>query len=104
MPLKDWDHGGPGDAWAPYHVIHILPLIKTKEAFELLLGTMRDKNDLLGDWIIESTPTLLAAFGECIIERLKEHVLDETLDLYVRGSIATALNVIGPRHPIKKRK
>ena len=29
---EHWDHGGPGDGWAPYHVIHILPLIKTKEA------------------------------------------------------------------------
>ncbi len=50
-----WDHGAPGDARAPYHVIHILPLIKTKEALELLLETMRNKNDLLGDWITEST-------------------------------------------------
>ena len=99
-----WDHDAPGDGWAPYHVIHILPLIKTKEALELLFDTMRDKNDLLGDWIIESTPTLLAAFGESAIERLKEWVLDEKLDLYIRGSIATALNVIAHQHPDKKEE
>jgi len=96
-----WDHGGPGDGWAPYHVIHILPLIKTKEALELLLETTRDKLDLLDGWITESTPTLLAAFGESAIERLKEWVLDEKLDLYIRGSIATALNVIAHQHPDK---
>jgi hypothetical protein len=101
---KYWNHGGLGDAWAPYHVIHILPLIKTKEALELLFETMRDETDLLGDWTTESTPTLLAAFGESAIERLKEHVLDETLDLYIRGSIATALNVIAHQHPDKKEE
>ncbi|MCX9082308.1 MAG: DUF1186 domain-containing protein [Candidatus Methanoperedens sp.] len=101
---KYWDHGGPGDAWTPYHVIHILALIKIKEALELLLETMRNKNDLLGDWITESTPTLLAAFGESAIERLKECVLDEKLDLYIRGSIATALNVIAHQHPDKKEE
>lgn len=96
---KYWYHGGPGDAWTPYHIIHILPLIKTKDALELLLDTMRDERDALGEWITESTPTLLAAFGECAIERLKEYVLDDALDLYIRGSVATALNVIAHQHP-----
>ena len=101
---KYWDHGGPGDGWAPYHVIHILPLIKTKEALELLFETMRDEIDLLEGWITESTPTLLAAFGESAIEQLKEWVLDEKLDLYIRGSIATALNVIAHQHPDKEEE
>lgn len=101
---KYWDHGGPGDGWAPYHVIHILPLIKTKEALELLFETMRDETDLLGDCIRESTSTLLAAFGESAIERLKEWVLDEKLDLYIRSSITTALNVIVHQHPDKKEE
>ena len=99
---KYWYQGGPGDAWTPYHAIHILPLIKTNDALELLLDTMRDKGDALGGWITESTPTLLAAFGESAIERLTEYVLDETLDLYVRGSVATALNVIAHQYPDRK--
>jgi hypothetical protein len=99
-----WDHGGPGDGWAPYHVIHILPLIETNEALELLLETTRDKLDLLDGWITESIPTLLGAFGESAIERLKELVLDEKLDLYIRGSIATALNVIAHQHPDRKEE
>jgi len=65
---------------------------------------MREKTDLLDGWITESTPTLLAAFGESAIERLKERVLDEKLDLYIRGSIATALNVIAHQHPDKKEE
>ncbi len=99
---KCWYQGGPGDAWAPIHAIHILPLIKTKDALELLLDTIRYHTEDLGDWITEETPTLLAAFGEDAIERLKEYVLDETLDLYVRGSVATALNIIAHQHPARK--
>ena len=99
---KYWYQGGPGDAWAPIHAIHILPLIKTKDAFELLLDIMKDESDALGDWITESTPTLIAAFGENAIERLKEYILDETFDIYVRGSVATALNVIAHQYPDKK--
>ena len=99
---KYWYIGGPGDAWAPLHAIHILPLIRTRDALELLLDIMRDKNEALGDWITESTPALLAAFGESAIERLKEYVLDETLDIYLRGSGATALNVIAHQYPDRK--
>ena len=99
---KYWLQGGPGDAWTPYHAIHLLPLIKTKDALELLLDTMRDESDALGHWITESTPTLLAAFGQIAMERLKEYILDETLDIYVRGSGATALNVIAHQYPDRK--
>lgn len=99
---KYWHQGGPGDAWTPYHAIHLLPLIKTKDALELLLDTMRDESDALGHWITESTPTLLATFGQIAIERLKEYILDETLDIYVRGSGATALNLIAHQYPDRK--
>ncbi|MFZ3168278.1 MAG: DUF1186 domain-containing protein [Candidatus Methanoperedens sp.] len=99
---KYWYQGGPGDAWAPIHAIHILPLIKTKEALELLLDIMMAEKDALGDWITESMPTLLAAFGEDAAERLKEYILDETLDLYIRSSVATALNVIAHQYPARK--
>lgn len=98
---KYWYQGGPGDAWAPIHAIHILPLIKTKEALELLLDIMMAEKDALGDWITESMPTLLAAFGEDAVERLKEYILDETLDLYIRSSVATALNVIAHQYPVR---
>lgn len=98
---KYWYQGGPGDAWAPIHAIHILPLIKTKEALELLLDIMMAEKDAFGDWITESMPTLLAAFGEDAVERLKEYILDETLDLYIRSSVATALNVIAHQYPVR---
>ncbi len=56
----------------------------------------------LGIGSLQSTPTLLAAFCDSAIERLEEWVLDEELDLYIRGSIATALNVIVHQYPEKE--
>jgi hypothetical protein len=41
-----------------------------------LFETTRDELDLLDGWITESIPTLLGAFGESAIERLKEWVFD----------------------------
>lgn len=63
---------------------------------------MRYRREDLGDWITEDTPTLLAAFGEGAVERLKEYILDGTLDRYIRISVATALNVIAHQHPSTK--
>ncbi|MFW6186228.1 MAG: hypothetical protein ACOC5C_06060, partial [Halobacteriota archaeon] len=34
---RNWYQGIRGDAWPPLHAIHILPLIQTGEALELLL-------------------------------------------------------------------
>jgi hypothetical protein len=94
-----WRQSGPGDGWTPFHAIHILPLLKTRDALELLLDIMRYDNEDLGDWITEDTPVLLAAFGEDAIEPLKEFASDETLESFVRGATTTALNVIAHRYP-----
>ncbi|HID20266.1 MAG TPA: DUF1186 domain-containing protein [Methanophagales archaeon] len=94
-----WRQIGPGDGWTPFHVIHILPLIKTRDALELLLDIMRYDNEELGDWITEDTPVQLAAFGEDAIEPLKEFASDETLESFVRAATTTALNVIAHRYP-----
>lgn len=94
-----WRQTGPGDGWTPFHAIHILPLIKTRAALELLLDVMRYNNEDLGDWITEDTPVLLAAFGEDAIEPLKDFASDETLESFVRGATTTALNVIAHRYP-----
>ncbi len=58
--------------WFPVHVIHILALIKNKEALELLLDTISYRGDDLGDWLTEDVPGLLGSFEENSIERIKE--------------------------------
>ncbi|MBL7117509.1 MAG: DUF1186 domain-containing protein [Candidatus Syntrophoarchaeum sp.] len=94
-----WYQDGPGDAWMPIHAIHILALIKTSDALELLLDVMRYRGKDLSDWLTEDTPALLAAFGEDAVKPLKEFASDETLGIFVRGSATTALNVIAHRYP-----
>jgi len=99
-----WYSTRRGNGWAPIHAIHILPLIKTKEALKLLLDIMRYKEEELSDWLTEDCPTLLAAFGEDAIKPLKEYTQDETLETFARSSAQAALTVIAHRHPDRKEE
>jgi hypothetical protein len=91
---KDTDH-----IWSPIHAIHLLALIKTREAFELLLDILRYRGDDLGEWLTDGVPCLLAAFGEDFIERLMEFTEDETLESVVRGMAVTGLAVLARKYP-----
>ena len=101
---KYWYQDGPGDGWAPIHAIHILALIKTMDALELLRDILRYRGEDLGDWLTEDMPTLLAAFGDDAIEQLKAFAGDETLESLVRGAATTALNVIAHRNPARQEE
>ena len=93
-----WSSRGPGGGWAPVHAIHILPLVKTPAALELLLTTLIAKNDELEDLLTENAPALLATFGEPAIDSLKTFIKDEAHETYARISACTALSVIAHRH------
>jgi len=95
--LKDF-----GEAWAPIHAIHILAMIKSREALELLLDVIRYRGEDLSDCLTESVPYLLAAFGEDAIPRLKEFTEDETLESFVRGTGATALAKLAKKFPSRE--
>lgn len=95
----NWRSDGPGEGWSPIHAIHILALIKSREALELLLDIIRYHEDDLSDWLTESVPSLLVAFGEDAIERLKEFTKDDTLETFVRAMGVTALRVLAIKHP-----
>jgi len=98
---KHWHSSGPGDSWSPIHVIHILPLIRNKAAFELLLDIIRYHEDDLNYWLTEDVPSLLVAFGEEFIEQLKEFSEDETLETFARSTATEALGTLGiifPQH------
>ena len=97
-----WYSTRRGNGWAPIHAIHLLPLIKTRDALKLLLDIMRYKGEELSDWLTEDCPTLLAAFGEEAIELLEEYTHDETLETFARSSAQTALTVIAHRHPDRR--
>ncbi|VVB88127.1 Uncharacterised protein [uncultured archaeon] len=94
-----WYIDGPGDTWSPIHAIHILALIKNKEALQLLLDTIRFRGEDLDAWLIESVPALLVAFGEDAIEKLKEFSEDETLEAFARGTSSSALTALAKKFP-----
>jgi len=97
---KHWrNSGGPGDGWSPLHALHILALIKSREAFELLLDIIRYHEDDLGNWLTDDAASLLVAFGESFIEPIKEFTNDETLETFVRLVATSALAALGKKFP-----
>ncbi len=96
---RHWRSSGPGDGWSPIQVVHILPLIKNKESFELLLDIIRYHEDDLNDWLTEDVPSLLVAFGEEFMEPLMDFTEDETLEVFARSTATSALGALGIRFP-----
>lgn len=93
-----WNQTGPGKGWSPIHAIHILALIKNREALQLLLDTLRYRGNDLDEWLDNAT-SLLVAFGEDAIEPLKEFTKDETLEPYARSTATTALAMLTRNNP-----
>ncbi|MDP2846112.1 MAG: DUF1186 domain-containing protein, partial [Candidatus Methanoperedens sp.] len=96
---KHWRDNGPGSGWSPFHAIHILALIKSRESFELLLDIIRYHEDDLGNWVTEDAASLLVAFGEDFIEPIKEFTNDETLETFARLAATSALAALGKKFP-----
>lgn len=94
-----WRSNSSEYGWAHLHTLHLLALIKTREAFELFLDILRYRGEDLDDWLTEEVPGLLAAFGEDIIESLMEFTDDETLDSLVRGMAVYGIAVLGRKYP-----
>jgi len=101
---KYWPENGPGKGWTPIHAIHILALIKSKDALSLLLDTMRYRGDDLDIWLTENVAGLLIAFGEDAIEPLKEFTRDETLEAFARATATTALVLLSRNRPSQKNE
>jgi len=93
-----WVIGGPGDAWSAIHALHLLGGIETKEALNVLIATLRDYGEDIGNWLLGSMPAILANFGPSAIGPLKAVVLDDGLDGFVRGAASKALVVIAYNH------
>lgn len=94
-----WYQTGPGKGWSPIHAIFILALIRNREALQLLLDTIRYRNEELSDWLTENVSSLLVAFGKEAIEPLKEFTEDETLESFARSTATTALKVLARNFP-----
>lgn len=99
---RHWYQDGPGSAWSPIHAMHILALIKSREALELLLDTIRYHGEDLNDWLTENVPSLLVSFGVDSIGQLEKFSEDETLESFVRTAATTSLSALAKKLPSSK--
>ncbi len=82
-----WGDDGLGKGWTPIHTIFILPLIKNKEALQLLLDAFRYRRNEITNRITEEVSGLFFHFGENGIDKLIEFTKDETLESLGRAEI-----------------
>jgi tetratricopeptide (TPR) repeat protein len=94
---KYWEPGGPGDAWAPIHALHLLGAMGSTVFLEALVRLLKERADDIGDWLTDDVPSILANFGPEAVETLKSLILDEEADLFLRTSTARAY-VSSPRN------
>lgn len=97
--LQDGAYWHEGEGWAPLHALHILPLIGSSEALDLLLDIIRYKNWDLGDLLIEDMPAILYGFGdgEEGIDAIKDFAADETLETFSRVVAVSALTAFAKK-------
>jgi len=91
---RHWRDEGPGDGWSPVHAIHILAIMKSDSAMDLLLDVLRYYGEDLGDLLTEVVPSLLYSFGTKSIDRQMLFVSDETLEAFVRGAGISSLTAL----------
>ena len=101
---RTWYEPGVGWIWTPIHAMHILAVIKTKDALACLLDVIRFRGEELTDSLTENVPGLLAAFSESGIEQLEAFTEDETLEACVRGAASTALALIARNCPGRREE
>jgi hypothetical protein len=99
-----WGDDGYGKGWAPIHTIFILPLIKNKEALQLLLDILRYRRNEITNRIMGELSGLLYHFGEDGIKNIIEFTKDETLEPFGRAEAVTALVALAKTHSSHKEK
>lgn len=97
-----WGDDGLGKGWTPIHTIFILPLIKNKEALQLLLDIFRYRRDEITNRITEEVSGLFYHFGENEIDSLIEFTNDETLEPFGRAEVIISLVALAKTYPSHK--
>lgn len=97
--LHWWQEPEYGDGWSPAYALSILALTGREEALQLILDVLRYRGDELSDWLTEDAASILVAFGEKGVPKLKEFSEDETLEAFVRHVSTDALMVLAKKFP-----
>lgn len=99
-----WGDDGFGKGWAPIHTIFILPLIKNKEALQLLLDVFRYRRNEITNRITGEVSGLFYHFGENGIDNLIEFTKDETLEPFGRAEVIISLVALAKTYPSHKEE
>lgn len=99
-----WEYDGLGNGWAPIHTIFILPLIKNKEALQLLLDIFRYRRKDITNRITGEVSGLFYHFGENGIKNLIEFTKDETLEPFGRAETIISLVALAKTHSSHKEE
>ena len=99
-----WGDDGFGKGWAPIHTIFILPLIKNKEALQLLLDIFRYRRNEITNRITGEVSDLFYHFGEDGIDSLIEFTKDETLEPFGRAEVIISLVALAKTYPSRKEE
>jgi hypothetical protein len=99
-----WGDDGHGKGWAPIHTIFILPLIKNREALQLLLDVFRYRRNEITNRITGEVSGLFYHFGENEIDSLIEFTNDETLEPFGRAEVIISLVALAKTYPSHKEE
>jgi SEC-C motif/Protein of unknown function (DUF1186) len=96
--------GGEYSSWTPVCALHLLSVIGGPEAINAFINSIKEYYDDTDDWETEDMPAILANFGIEAFENIKDMLLDNDVDEFVRAGAARALFLISEKYPDTREK
>ena len=91
-------------SWTPVCALHLLSVIGGPEAINAFINSIKEYYIDTDDWETEDMPAILANFGIEAFENIKDMLLDNDVDEFVRAGAARALFLISEKYPDAREK
>ena len=102
---KYWfPNDGEYASWTPVCALHLLSVIGGPEAINAFINSIKEYYIDTDDWETEDMPAILANFGIEAFENIKDMLLDNDVDEFVRAGAARALFLISEKYPDAREK
>ena len=95
---------GEYSSWTPVCALHLLSVIGGPEAINAFINSIKEYYIDTDDWETEDMPAILANFGIEAFDDIKEMLLDNDVDEFVRAGAARALFLISEKYPDAREK
>jgi SEC-C motif/Protein of unknown function (DUF1186) len=95
---------GEYSSWTPVCALHLLSVIGGPEAINAFINSIKEYYDDTDDWETTDMPAILANFGIEAFENIKDMLLDNDVDGFVRAGAARALFLISEKYPDAREK